>query len=130
MSRTGETTRVAAIDCGTNSVRLLIADVAADESGGGALTDIERRMEIVRLGQGVDQTGWLAPEAPAPWLCCVITRASSPTRARRRRGWWRPAPPGTPGMQTRRDTAELTLALAGRGVRSSVLRLPRRHRSA
>jgi hypothetical protein len=33
-------------------------------------------------------------------------------------------------MQTRRDTAELTLALAGRGVRSSVLRLPRRHRSA
>ena len=34
------------------------------------------------------------------------------------------------GMQTRRDTAELTLALAGRGVRSSVLRLPRRHRSA
>jgi len=63
MSRAGETTRVAAIDCGTNSVRLLIADVAADESGGGALTDIERRMEIVRLGQGVDQTGRLAPEA-------------------------------------------------------------------
>ncbi|MBO2446955.1 Ppx/GppA family phosphatase [Actinomadura barringtoniae] len=63
MSRAGETTRVAAIDCGTNSVRLLIADVAADESGGGTLTDVERRMEIVRLGQGVDQTGRLAPEA-------------------------------------------------------------------
>ncbi|MFJ2028806.1 exopolyphosphatase [Streptosporangium sp. NPDC087985] len=51
-------TRVAAIDCGTNSVRLLIADV-----GGDALTDVERRMEIVRLGQGVDKTGRLAPEA-------------------------------------------------------------------
>ncbi len=51
-------TRVAAIDCGTNSVRLLIADIA-----GGELTDLERRMEIVRLGQGVDETGHLAPEA-------------------------------------------------------------------
>jgi exopolyphosphatase/guanosine-5'-triphosphate,3'-diphosphate pyrophosphatase len=51
-------TRVAAIDCGTNSVRLLIADISD-----GTLTDIERRMEIVRLGQGVDRTGRLAPEA-------------------------------------------------------------------
>lgn len=51
-------TRVAAIDCGTNSVRLLIADIAGDR-----LTDLERRMEIVRLGQGVDETGRLAPEA-------------------------------------------------------------------
>ncbi|GAB2813464.1 Ppx/GppA phosphatase family protein [Actinocorallia aurea] len=50
-------TRVAAIDCGTNSVRLLIADV------GDELKDIEREMRIVRLGQGVDQTGELAPEA-------------------------------------------------------------------
>ena len=51
-------TRVAAIDCGTNSVRLLIADIAGDR-----LADLERRMEIVRLGQGVDETGRLAPEA-------------------------------------------------------------------
>lgn len=51
-------TRVAAIDCGTNSVRLLIADVVGDE-----LRDVERLMEIVRLGQGVDKTGRLAPEA-------------------------------------------------------------------
>jgi exopolyphosphatase/guanosine-5'-triphosphate,3'-diphosphate pyrophosphatase len=51
-------TRVAAIDCGTNSVRLLIADI-----DGGELTELERRMEIVRLGQGVDETGRLAPEA-------------------------------------------------------------------
>lgn len=52
--------RVAAIDCGTNSLRLLVADV---EPGAGRLTDVERRMEIVRLGQGVDSTGRLAPEA-------------------------------------------------------------------
>ncbi|MGK5552729.1 Ppx/GppA phosphatase family protein [Actinomadura kijaniata] len=51
-------TRVAAIDCGTNSVRLLIADIE-----GATLTDVERRMEIVRLGQDVDKTGRLAPEA-------------------------------------------------------------------
>jgi exopolyphosphatase / guanosine-5'-triphosphate,3'-diphosphate pyrophosphatase len=51
--------RVAAIDCGTNSIRLLIADVPA----AGAHTDLLRRMEIVRLGQGVDATGRLAPEA-------------------------------------------------------------------
>ncbi|MFC0526300.1 Ppx/GppA phosphatase family protein [Phytohabitans kaempferiae] len=48
---------MAAIDCGTNSIRLLIADLD------GALTDVVRRMEIVRLGQGVDRTGRLAPEA-------------------------------------------------------------------
>jgi exopolyphosphatase / guanosine-5'-triphosphate,3'-diphosphate pyrophosphatase len=53
--------RVAAIDCGTNSIRLLVAD--APEGGAGGLTDVTRRMEIVRLGQGVDRTGRLAPEA-------------------------------------------------------------------
>jgi exopolyphosphatase / guanosine-5'-triphosphate,3'-diphosphate pyrophosphatase len=50
--------RVAAIDCGTNSIRLLIADIDDQE-----LEDVVRRMEIVRLGQGVDRTGELAPEA-------------------------------------------------------------------
>jgi len=53
-------TRVAAIDCGTNSLRLLVADVDPD---GESLVDLDRRMEIVRLGQGVDKTGRLAPEA-------------------------------------------------------------------
>jgi exopolyphosphatase/guanosine-5'-triphosphate,3'-diphosphate pyrophosphatase len=54
--------RVAAIDCGTNSLRLLIADV---DPRAGRLEDLARRMEIVRLGQGVDATGRLAPEALA-----------------------------------------------------------------
>jgi exopolyphosphatase / guanosine-5'-triphosphate,3'-diphosphate pyrophosphatase len=52
--------RVAAVDCGTNSLRLLVADVDLDRT---EMTDVARRMEIVRLGQGVDQTGRLAPEA-------------------------------------------------------------------
>jgi exopolyphosphatase / guanosine-5'-triphosphate,3'-diphosphate pyrophosphatase len=56
------TRRVAAVDCGTNSLRLLVADV---DPGRAQLTDVARRMEIVRLGQGVDRTGRLAPEALA-----------------------------------------------------------------
>ncbi len=55
-------TRVAAIDCGTNSIRLLVADINVG-AGNSTLVDVDRRMEIVRLGQGVDRTGRLAPEA-------------------------------------------------------------------
>ena len=50
--------RVAAVDCGTNSIRLLIADLVD-----GSLREVDRRMTIVRLGQGVDATGAFAPEA-------------------------------------------------------------------
>ncbi|MFC0601379.1 Ppx/GppA phosphatase family protein [Streptomyces palmae] len=53
-------TRVAAIDCGTNSIRLLVADA---DPATGEFTELDRRMQIVRLGQGVDRTGRLAPEA-------------------------------------------------------------------
>jgi exopolyphosphatase / guanosine-5'-triphosphate,3'-diphosphate pyrophosphatase len=73
-------TRVAAVDCGTNSLRLLVSDIHIDpdpdpdphvggpgvlRAGGGraAKTDVHRDMRIVRLGQGVDRTGVLAPEA-------------------------------------------------------------------
>ena len=52
-------TRVAAIDCGTNSIRLLIAE----PDGSGGLTDLERRLEIVRLGQGVDASRVFRPDA-------------------------------------------------------------------
>jgi exopolyphosphatase/guanosine-5'-triphosphate,3'-diphosphate pyrophosphatase len=51
--------RVAVVDVGTNSTRLLIADVAPD----GRLTELERRTTITRLGQGVDHSARLAPEA-------------------------------------------------------------------
>ncbi|WP_458107136.1 Ppx/GppA family phosphatase [Arthrobacter sp. R3-55] len=54
--------RVAAIDCGTNSIRLLIADASTDGAP-GPLADVVREMRVVRLGQGVDATGELAPEA-------------------------------------------------------------------
>ncbi|MGG5751145.1 exopolyphosphatase [Zafaria sp. Z1313] len=54
--------RVAAIDCGTNSIRLLVADVY-EEDGATRLRDVVRLMRVVRLGQGVDATGRLAPEA-------------------------------------------------------------------
>jgi len=52
--------RVGAVDCGTNSIRLLVADV---DRATGALTDVLRRMEIVRLGYGVDRTGRIDPDA-------------------------------------------------------------------
>lgn len=50
--------RVAVVDLGTNSTRLLVADVAD-----GVLTEVERRTDVTRLGEGVDATGRLAPEA-------------------------------------------------------------------
>jgi exopolyphosphatase/guanosine-5'-triphosphate,3'-diphosphate pyrophosphatase len=65
--------RVAAIDCGTNSIRLLVADVDA----AGNLTELDRRMEVVRLGQGVDRTGELAPEALARTLAATRQYAAA-----------------------------------------------------
>lgn len=55
--------RVAAIDCGTNSIRLLVAELTHRHDGTVDLRDLHREMRIVRLGQGVDATGRLAPEA-------------------------------------------------------------------
>jgi exopolyphosphatase/guanosine-5'-triphosphate,3'-diphosphate pyrophosphatase len=57
--------RVGAIDCGTNSLRLLIADA---EPASRTVTDVVRRMEIVRLGYGVDRTGVIDPGAMARTL--------------------------------------------------------------
>ena len=58
--------RVAGIDCGTNSIRLLIADI-----DGNNFREVVRDMEIVRLGQGVDQTGQFHPDAIARTLAAV-----------------------------------------------------------
>ena len=65
MTDSGRLVRVGAVDCGTNSIRLLVADV---DRATGALTDVLRRMEIVRLGYGVDRTGRIDPEAMARTL--------------------------------------------------------------
>ncbi|WP_048553940.1 Ppx/GppA phosphatase family protein [Nostocoides japonicum] len=69
---TDGTRRVAAIDCGTNSIRLLVADVEGDK-----LTDVERRSDVVRLGFGVDRTGVIDPEAMARTLAMCETYAES-----------------------------------------------------
>jgi exopolyphosphatase/guanosine-5'-triphosphate,3'-diphosphate pyrophosphatase len=61
-----ECMRVAAIDCGTNSIRLLIADI-----DGNNFREIYRTMEIVRLGQGVDQNKSFHPDAIARTLAAV-----------------------------------------------------------
>ena len=60
--------RVAAIDCGTNSIRLLIADIE-----GSQFREIYRTMEIVRLGQGVDKTGQFHPDAIERTLTALRT---------------------------------------------------------
>jgi exopolyphosphatase/guanosine-5'-triphosphate,3'-diphosphate pyrophosphatase len=51
---------VAAVDCGTNSIRLLVAEL---DPRTGAAVELDRTMKIVRLGEGVDRTGRLSPAA-------------------------------------------------------------------
>ena len=58
--------RVAAVDCGTNSLRLLIAEASA-----AGPTDLLRRSEIVRLGAGVDANRRIAPDALARTLAVL-----------------------------------------------------------
>jgi exopolyphosphatase/guanosine-5'-triphosphate,3'-diphosphate pyrophosphatase len=65
-----DVSRVGAIDCGTNSIRLLIADVVD-----GRLRDVHREMRIVRLGQGVDATGQFAPDALARTRAALVDYA-------------------------------------------------------
>jgi len=72
---TGSGTRVAAVDCGTNSVRLLVTDL-----DGGRQQDLLRRNEIVRLGQDVDRTGRLAPEALDRTRVALVSYAEDVSR--------------------------------------------------
>ncbi len=65
-------TRVAAIDCGTNSIRLLVADI---DAAAGTLDDLDRRMLIVRLGEGVDRTGRLSAAALDRTMAALSTYA-------------------------------------------------------
>ena len=74
-------TTVAAIDCGTNSIRLLVADVTAQGDGRPVLRDVHREMRIVRLGQDVDATGRLAPPALARTRAALADYADTARRA-------------------------------------------------
>lgn len=66
--------RIAGIDCGTNSIRLLIADGAPGLDA--ELSEVVRELEIVRLGQGVDATGAFHPDALARTFAAVDTYAA------------------------------------------------------
>ena len=66
--------RVATIDIGTNTVLLLVAEVGPSETG-GALVAVEERATITRLGQGVDRTRTLAPDAIARTNECLTEYA-------------------------------------------------------
>jgi exopolyphosphatase/guanosine-5'-triphosphate,3'-diphosphate pyrophosphatase len=68
--------RVAAADIGTNSTRLLVADVASD----GTVAEVERLLEITRLGEGVDASGALA-EAPMRRVTDTLARYAERSRA-------------------------------------------------
>ena len=65
--------RVAVVDCGTNTIRLLVADPGAD----GSLKEVERRLELVRLGQGVDATRRFHPDALARTFEAVDSYATT-----------------------------------------------------
>ncbi len=69
---------VAAVDCGTNSTRLLITKGA----GGADLADIDRRQTVTRLGQGVDASGRLDPAAVEETLACLRAYRSAMDRRR------------------------------------------------
>ncbi len=63
--------RVGAVDCGTNSIRLLVADVGLDGNGRPVLQEVSRQLQVVRLGEGIDATGRISPEAMARTLAAA-----------------------------------------------------------
>ncbi len=69
--------RVAALDCGTNSLKLLVADL---DPATGRQVDLERELRMVRLGQGVDRTGEIAPEALQRTLAACADYAATVRR--------------------------------------------------
>ena len=69
--------RVGAVDCGTNSIRLLIADIEHGPGAAPVLTDVVREMEVVRLGYGVDRTGRIDPAAMARTLAVAARYAGA-----------------------------------------------------
>jgi len=71
--------RVAALDCGTNSIRLLIA---AENPGASTFTEISRKMSIVKLGEGVDKNKAFLPDAISRTLAALKVFAKEITEAK------------------------------------------------
>ena len=71
--------RVAALDCGTNSIRLLIAE---ENPGASAFTEISRKMSIVKLGEGVDRNKAFLPDAISRTLVAVNVFAADIAEAK------------------------------------------------
>ncbi|HEY5879543.1 MAG TPA: Ppx/GppA phosphatase family protein [Nakamurella sp.] len=105
--------RVAGIDCGTNSIRLLVADVAHEPDGRPRLADVHREMRVVRLGQGVDATGRLSSHAlDRTWRAladyAAVISASGAVRTRM------VATSATRDAQNRGDFVEMVRSTLGR----------------
>ena len=71
--------RVAALDCGTNSIRLLIAE---ENPGASAFTEISRKMSIVKLGEGVDKNKAFLPDAISRTLAALKAFAAEIAEAK------------------------------------------------
>jgi len=109
-----ELDRVAAIDCGTNSIRLLIADRA-----GGRLRDLHREMRIVRLGEGVDATGAFSTGALARTRAALVDYAALLTgyQVRKLR---MVATSATRDASNREDVFAMTAAVLGSAIPGAV----------
>ena len=71
--------RVAALDCGTNSIRLLIAE---ENPGASTFTEISRKMSIVKLGEGVDRNKAFLPDAISRTLAALKVFAADIAEAK------------------------------------------------
>jgi exopolyphosphatase/guanosine-5'-triphosphate,3'-diphosphate pyrophosphatase len=97
------THRYAAIDIGTNSVKLHVGDRAAD----GSWRDVDDRAEVTRLGEGVDRMGWLGETAIARTVAAVAALADEA----RKRGAEAIVAAGTAGLRTAANGQELVDAV-------------------
>jgi exopolyphosphatase/guanosine-5'-triphosphate,3'-diphosphate pyrophosphatase len=110
--------RVAAIDCGTNSIRLLIAQ-RAQQDGRVRLTDLHREMRIVRLGEGVDATGRFDSAALARTRAALVDYATLISRFQVRK-LRMVATSATRDAANREEFFEMTAAVLGAAVPGAV----------